>query len=109
KMGYYQTEVDVIDWIRSTLGIDVQRRHPFVYLMEAADDIAYCLSDIEDGIERRLFTAREMAREIRRAIDKAGLQPRHAANDLANISEGLLKLQELEGDSTSNSVAFLSG
>lgn len=31
------------------------KRFPLAYLMEAADDISYCLSDIEDGIEKGFF------------------------------------------------------
>ncbi len=61
KSGYYLTESDVYEWIRATLGLEPQRRHPLVYLLEAADDIAYCLSDIEDGIEHGLIDAREFA------------------------------------------------
>ena len=30
-------------------------RYPFVYIMEAADDIAYGLSDIADGIEKKIM------------------------------------------------------
>lgn len=30
------------------------RRFPLSYIIEAADDISYCLSDIEDGIEKDL-------------------------------------------------------
>jgi dGTPase len=38
------------------LELDWQKRHPLVYLMEASDDIAYSLSDIEDGIEKSIIT-----------------------------------------------------
>ena len=37
---------------RSTTG----RRHPITYLVEAADDIVYCVVDIEDGLKKRLLT-----------------------------------------------------
>ena len=31
-------------------------RYPLTYIMEAADDIAYGMSDIADGIEKRIIT-----------------------------------------------------
>lgn len=32
------------------------KRHPLGFLMEASDDISYCMSDIEDGIEKKIIT-----------------------------------------------------
>lgn len=61
KNGYFRTEDDVIKWIRERLGLTDYVRHPLAFLMEAADDIAYCISDIEDGIEKRLIDQREFA------------------------------------------------
>lgn len=61
KAGYFHTEQSVVDWINETLGLGKECRHPLVYLMEAADDIAYCLSDIEDGIEKKLISGPEFA------------------------------------------------
>jgi dGTPase len=61
KPGLFWTEKDIIDWVTITLGITPGCRHPLVYLMEAADDIAYCISDIEDGIEKGLITGEEFA------------------------------------------------
>ncbi len=37
-------------------GIELHHRYPLTYIMEAADDIAYCMSDIADGIEKRILT-----------------------------------------------------
>lgn len=50
KMGYFSTEEGVVKAVHSDLGIT--DRHVLVYLMEAADDISYCISDIEDGLEK---------------------------------------------------------
>ncbi|WP_026167675.1 dGTPase [Desulfovibrio oxyclinae] len=61
KAGYYRTESIIAGWVRSTLRLEEGQRHPLVYLMEAADDIAYCLSDIEDGIEKGLTSSVEFA------------------------------------------------
>jgi dGTPase len=50
KYGYYCSEKDDYEEINNKLGLN-HRRHPIVYLMEAADDIAYCAADIEDGVK----------------------------------------------------------
>lgn len=55
KFGAFQTESDVIGRIRDKFSMGPQQRFPLAYLMEAADDISYCLSDIEDGVEKRII------------------------------------------------------
>ncbi|MBK7764478.1 MAG: hypothetical protein IPI46_14250 [Bacteroidetes bacterium] len=35
----------------------INGRFPLAYIMEAADDISYCLSDIEDGVEKQIITS----------------------------------------------------
>ncbi|MDK2126914.1 dGTPase [Parachitinimonas caeni] len=56
KAGYFVSDAEAYHRVVKALGITEGRRYPLVYLMEAADDIAYCLSDIEDGIEKNLLT-----------------------------------------------------
>lgn len=56
KAGYFQTEKNLIQAIRKVMGIESYQRFPLVYIMEAADDIAYCMSDIADGIEKGIIT-----------------------------------------------------
>lgn len=67
KPGYFNTEVDVVERIRASFHITSRQRFPLASLMEAADDIAYCLSDIEDGIEKRLITFDQFIAEVRTA------------------------------------------
>ena len=54
KAGYFRSEEEVVERICSKTGIGLHHRYPFTYIMEAADDIAYCMSDIADGIEKRI-------------------------------------------------------
>lgn len=51
KAGYFFSEKEKIDKIKRTLNFT--NRYPLTYIMEAADDISYCLSDIEDGFEKK--------------------------------------------------------
>lgn len=50
KFGYFSSEQEDYDEISKSLGLN-NKRHPIVYLLEAADDIAYSAADIEDGVK----------------------------------------------------------
>lgn len=65
KYGYFRTEEEIGKEVWMTLGLGENIRHPLVTLMEAADDIAYCLSDIEDGIEKGLIEIGDFTQHVR--------------------------------------------
>lgn len=50
KFGYFITEKDRYEKINQSLNLN-NKRSPVVYLLEAADDIAYSAADIEDGVK----------------------------------------------------------
>jgi dGTPase len=54
KFGYFQSEREDFERVFATLGLG-NRRHPLVFLLEAADDIAYSVSDIEDGCKKGII------------------------------------------------------
>ena len=65
KIGFFPSEEQFVKlvWQRLELrteenGLPAQR-HPLTFVMEAADDIAYCLSDIEDAIEKHVVSERK--------------------------------------------------
>lgn len=54
KSGFFDTEISTYQTIAEDLGIpkiseQLYARHPFVYLVEAADDICYRVIDLEDA------------------------------------------------------------
>lgn len=65
KAGYFQSEASLVAQCHERTGLAVGRRHPLAYLMEAADDISYCVSDLEDGIEKGLLDLEKLARDLR--------------------------------------------
>lgn len=56
KAGYFNSEKSLVKKIYVNVGVEINHRFPLTYIMEAADDIAYCMSDIADGIEKRILT-----------------------------------------------------
>ena len=64
KAGYFHTEENIVKKIYEELNMTPGFRYPFVYIMEAADDIAYCMSDIADGIEKGIITEIEFVEEF---------------------------------------------
>jgi dGTPase len=89
KIGYFEAEADVIEEVWKKLGLPVkeglpQQRHPLTFIMEAADDIAYALSDVEDALEKRLLQEDALLG----AIDPY-LRPvlaRHGSTDIADYT-----------------------
>lgn len=66
KAGYFQTEKEIVEKIYREVRMKLKHRYPFVYIMEAADDIAYCMSDIADGIEKGILTEEEFLNEFKK-------------------------------------------
>lgn len=61
KFGYFASEEEDYKKISKELKLN-NRRHPLTFLLEAADDIAYCVADIEDGIQKKLITLYDIKR-----------------------------------------------
>ncbi len=55
KAGYYLSEQDFVNKMWQAVSVQAGHRFPFTYIMEAADDIAYCLADIEDAVEKGII------------------------------------------------------
>jgi dGTPase len=65
KHGYFASETDVVDWVRSETGLSAGQRHPLTWIMEASDDIAYSVLDIEDAIKKGLVSAEDLLAFLR--------------------------------------------
>jgi dGTPase len=61
KPGFYLSEEPFVRALQAALDLQPYTRHPLAYVMEAADDIAYCLADIEDSVEKGIFSIEQLA------------------------------------------------
>lgn len=64
KCGYFLTEEDTVKSIWKNFGFSCPQRFPLAYIMEASDDIAYCISDLEDSIEKKFLDKKNCFEEI---------------------------------------------
>lgn len=76
KPGYYFTEQQLVHDLWQQLDTDADCRHPLTYIMEAADDIAYCLADIEDAVEKGLLTLSQLAQQLNAIFNQLEPQQR---------------------------------
>ncbi len=71
KYGFFQEQMDIVAniassfnllWDKERIGIKcfIFRRHPFVYLVEAADDICYTIMDLEDAQKIGILSTEEV-------------------------------------------------
>lgn len=64
KPGFYVAELDYVQALRGHLNMAEGARHPLTYLMEAADDISYCLADMEDGVDKGILSYSQLAEHL---------------------------------------------
>jgi len=56
KPGFYLAEEPFVKELMASVDQQEYHRYPLTYIMEAADDISYCIADLEDAVEKRIFT-----------------------------------------------------
>lgn len=92
KVGYYLSEAPIIKDINETLGIQEGCRSPFAYVMEAADDISYCIADIEDAVEKGVLKFDELLDKLKEEYKKLVDSKKYALKDSDyNLMEELIK------------------
>jgi len=95
KFGYYAADEPAFSWMRS--GASAGRRCLEAQVMDWADDVAYSVHDVEDGVHSgmiRLGSVDEAARE--RVCEVAtSLYSDRPADDLAIVLDALLELPTL--------------
>ncbi|MBA7856861.1 dGTPase [Enterobacter sp. RHBSTW-00901] len=64
KPGYYLSEEAYIERLRKELSLTPNGRFPLTWIMEAADDISYCVADLEDAVEKRIFSVEALYQHL---------------------------------------------
>ncbi|WP_321328917.1 dGTP triphosphohydrolase [uncultured Ilyobacter sp.] len=85
KFGYFQSEKQPFEKIVSELGIEIDgkiRRHPLVFLLEASDDIAYLVADIEDAVKKVILTTERVRKVIEKYLDSENEKEREILDSL---------------------------
>lgn len=78
KPGYFESERYRMRHAESECGLASHARFPLSYIVEAADDISYTLSDIEDGIDNGALRPSDFFAallEQRDSMDHAAFEP----------------------------------
>lgn len=74
KNGYHYAESDLFNNMMTEMGLN-GCRHPLSYLLEAADDIAYRTSDLEDAMVKKVITLQQILEEFDRLrVQMVGLK-----------------------------------
>jgi dGTPase len=104
KYGFFQAEKESFLRIAEKVGMrrdlteeSVYFRHPFVFLVEAADDICYNIVDLEDAHRLRIFSTAEVRKLLLQLLEK---------NREEDINKVMLTCQSLEVDAN-ESIAYL--
>lgn len=65
KVGYYYSEREYVAALCDSLDMTLGARHPLAYIMEAADDISYCIADLEDAVEKHILDLDRLSQALR--------------------------------------------
>ncbi|MDF7680274.1 dGTPase [Enterobacteriaceae bacterium ESL0689] len=67
KPGYYLSEEEYVAQLRQELDLGPYSRFPLTWITEAADDISYCVADLEDAVEKRIFSVEQLYQRLSEA------------------------------------------
>lgn len=69
KPGFYLSEKNFVDNLYDRLAMTPGSRFPLTYIMEAADDISYGIADMEDAVEKGIFTYESLANSLKQQFE----------------------------------------
>ena len=85
KFGYFDADREKAERVLAAVGLLPGQRHPIAYLMEACDDIAYSIIDIEDAVKKQLISINDIVAALRRI--KGGRYQKLATTIEERVSE----------------------
>lgn len=78
KFGYFEADQELFDEIVTKTGQKEGgrvHRHPLVYLLEAADDIAYYTADVEDALKKGTISFNDFQRYYKQRVEEYSRNP----------------------------------
>ncbi len=95
KFGYYETDAEAFAWLRA--GATGERRCIEAQVMDWADDVAYSVHDVEDGVHGRLVRLAEITDADRAELCAiaAGHYSQRSVAELEAVLDTLLQLPAL--------------
>lgn len=103
KYGFFQAEKETalgimreLEMVEESREPVIFKRHPFVYLVEAADDICYSIVDMEDAHRLKILTRKEVEEAFLNVIEKLA---KNSLDKTVNYYQGI--------EDTSEAIAFL--
>lgn len=121
KVGYFSSERDVVEWFRRETGLEETQRHPLTWIMEACDDVAYSILDVDDVMKKGVISpedvlarmetssatkCNDVVEKIAKAFAKAEVGSRHVSVT-RDIKIGYMRAYLMEALLTEASDAFL--
>ncbi|KGT87659.1 dGTPase [Enterobacter cancerogenus] len=67
KPGFYLSEREYVADLRAATHIKEHHRYPLTWIMEAADDISYCIADLDDAVEKDIFDVETLYKSMLKA------------------------------------------
>ncbi len=67
KPGFYLSEREYVADLRVATDIKEHHRYPLTWIMEAADDISYCIADLDDAVEKDIFDVETLYKYLLKA------------------------------------------
>lgn len=126
KSGFFDADIANYETISKELCLpkienekDIYARHPFVYLMEAADDICYRIIDLEDAARLKILTFEQVFDLLKGVVDpenlpkiEASLSKQHLDNQRLSYLRAIIinqLVQQCTAVFMQNEVALLEG
>jgi len=102
KLGHFASEQNLVEKIQEETGTG-GNRNPITYIVESADDIAFSVVDIEDGIKKDVMGWDDLKRKLKVEFKKA--REKHANSDLGMLELCFSKaLEILNKDKSAKSI-----